>query len=78
MFCRTLALQRTLQRLASSFPCLAIRQRIPETQIADVMLNKLKEECIESIKDLQVITRRMLQDRNWSESEIDIVLLESR
>ena len=34
------------------------------------MLNKLKEECIESIKDLHVITRRMLQDRNWSESTV--------
>ena len=55
---------------------LQIRKHVLETKAADAMLNNLNDEGIKFIKVLELTGRIMFQRRRWSESEIDIVLLD--
>ena len=60
----------------SSDLVLPIRKHVLETKAADAMLNNLNDEGIKFIKVLELTGRIMFQRRRWSESEIDIVLLD--
>ena len=55
---------------------LQIRKRVLETKAADAMLNILNDKGIKFINILELTGRIMFQRRSWSESEIDIVLLD--
>ena len=55
---------------------LQIRKHVLETKAADAMLNNLNDEGIKFIKVLELTGRIVFQRRRWSESEIDIVLLD--
>ena len=46
------------------------------TEATDAMLNNLNDEGIKSIEVYELIGRIMFQRRRWSESEVDIVLLD--
>ena len=60
----------------SSDLVLPISKHVLETKAADAMLNNLNDEGIKFIKVLELTGRIMFQRRRWSESEIDIVLLD--
>ena len=55
---------------------LQIRKHDLETKAADAMLNILNDKGIKFINILELTGRIMFQRRSWSESEIDIVLLD--
>ena len=55
-----------------------IYQRVPNNEVADGIMQKLETNGIISINDLELIRRSMFEARGWSESEINIVLLDDQ